>query len=273
MPALLALASACTFGVADFLGGLATRRASVAVVTLITNISGGLLALVLVVMIDGRWGGAALGWGAAGGLAGLVGLMLLYEGLAGGPNRLVSPLSAIVAATVPVVVGVATGDRPDGFAIAGLGLIPVAVWLLAGGDLRLSDASLRPVSLAVGAGLGFGAFFVLLAQTPDDAGAVPLLAARVTSVTALLVAAAIIRPSPPPLRTAGIAVSAGALDMTANGFFLWSTLDGELAIVGALVSLFPATTVLLAVVVLGERLDRRQTAGLALAIGAAALLS
>ncbi|NND76141.1 MAG: EamA family transporter [Ilumatobacter sp.] len=273
MPALLALASACTFGVADFLGGRATRQASVAVVTLITNISGGLLALVLVLAIDGRWSAGAVAWGAAGGLAGLVGLVLLYEGLASGPNRLVSPLSAIVAASVPVAVGVALGDRPDTLAIAGLGLIPVAVWLLAGGDLGFADASLRPIALAVGAGLGFGAFFSLLAQTPDDAGAVPLLVARVASVTALIVAAAILRPAAPPRTAAGVAVAAGTLDMTANGFFLWATLDGELAIVGALVSLFPATTVLLAVTFLGERLDRKQAAGLALAVGAAALLS
>lgn len=273
MPALLALAAACTFGVADFLGGLATRRAPVAVVTLISNVAGLALAIVLVVTIDGRWSFGAIGWGAGGGLAGLVGLLLLYQGLASGPNRLVSPLSAIVAATVPVVVGVALGDRPDALAVVGLGVTPIAVWLLAGGDMGLADAPLRPVAMAVGAGLGFGTFFVLIAQTPDDAGAVPLLAARATSVTVLIVAAVVLQPAAPPIRAGGIAVAAGALDMSANGLFLWSTLDGALAIVGALVSLFPATTVLLAVALLGERLDRKQSAGLALAVGAAALLS
>jgi uncharacterized membrane protein len=97
--------------------------------------------------------------------------------------------------------------------------------------------------------------------------------ARATSVTVLIVATLATRPATPAGSTVGIAVASGALDMTANGLFLWSTLDGELAIVGALVSLFPATTVLLAVTFLNERLNRKQALGLALAVTAAALLS
>lgn len=273
MPALLALAAACTFGVADFLGGLATRKAAVVAVTLTTNLAGAVFAVVLVLTIDGSWTARAIGWGAIGGLAGLVGLVLLYQGLAEGPNRLVSPLSAVVAAIVPVVVGVSLGDRPGTLAIVGLGVAPIAIWLVAGGDIGLAHGSRRPLALGIGAGLGFGAFFTLLAQTPDDAGAVPLLAARATSVTILVVAALVTRPATPAPSVLAVAIVAGALDMTANGFFLWSTLDGDLAIVGALVSLFPATTVLLAVAFLGERLDRKQTTGLALAITAAAFLS
>ncbi len=273
MPALLAIAAACTFGVADFLGGLSTRRAAVVAVTLLTNLAGAALAVVLVVVIDGAWTMRAVAWGAVGGLAGLVGLVLLYQGLAEGPNRLVSPLSAVVAAAVPVIVGVTLGDRPGSVAIAGICVVPIAVWLVAGGDIGLAGASKRPLALGVGAGLGFGTFFVLLAQSPGDAGAVPLLMARVASVTVLIIATVVSRPSIPARSTVGIALAAGTLDMTANGLFLWSTLDGELAIVGALVSLFPATTVLLAVAILGERLDRKQTIGLVLAVTAAALLS
>jgi drug/metabolite transporter (DMT)-like permease len=273
MPALLALASACTFGVADFLGGVATRRTHVVAVTWLTNVAGAALAFVLVLVVEGRWSAGAIVWGGLGGICGLAGLLLLYQGLAIGPNRLVSPLSAVIAAVVPVVVGVASGDRPGTLAIGGLCLAPIAVWLVAGGDFRLAGASRVPLLLGVGAGLGFGTFFAVLAQAPDDAGAVPLLAARVVSVSVLTIAAVVVRPSPPSAAALGVAVAAGALDMTANGFFLWSTLDGELAIVGALVSLFPATTVLLAVLVLGERLDRSQLAGLGLAITAAALLS
>ena len=273
MPALLALAAACTFGVADFLGGLATRRAAVVAITLATNLAGGTLALVLVFVIDGAWTTESIAWGAAGGFAGLIGLVLLYQGLADGPNRLVSPLSAVVAAAVPVAVGVSLGDRPSMLATAGLSLAPVAIWLVAGGDLRMIGTSKRPLALGIGAGLGFGTFFALLAQTPDDAGAVPLLAARATSVAILIILAIATRPAKPTVPTLGVALAAGTLDMTANGLFLWSTLDGDLSVVGALVSLFPATTVLLAVAFLGERLDRKQVAGLALAIAVAALLS
>ena len=169
MPALLALAAACTFGVADFLGGLCTRRAAVVAVTLTTNLAGAALAIVLVSTIGGAWTPGAIGWGAVAGLAGLIGLVLLYQGLADGPNRLVSPLSAVIAAIVPVAVGVTLGDRPDTLAIAGLAVAPIAIWLVAGGDLRMTDTSRRPVLLGVGAGLGFGTFFALIAQTPDDA--------------------------------------------------------------------------------------------------------
>jgi len=273
MPALLALAAACTFGVADFLGGLATRKAAVVAVTLITNVAGAALAVLLVFIIDGAWTASAIGWGAIGGFAGLVGLVLLYQGLADGPNRLVSPLSAVVAAAVPVAVGVSLGDRPGGLAIVGLCVAPIAIWLVAGGDLKMVGASKRPLALGIGAGLGFGTFFAFLAQTPDDAGAVPLLAARTTSVSILIIAAMFSRPSKPAPSILAVGLVAGALDMTANGLFLWSTLDGDLAIVGSLVSLFPATTVLLAVAFLGERLDRKQLAGLAFAVAAAALLS
>ena len=273
MPALLALAAACTFGVADFLGGLATRKAAVVAVTLTTNVAGAVLALVLVWMIDGAWTAQAVVWGAISGVAGLFGLVLLYQGLADGPNRLVSPLSAVIAAAVPVAAGVSLGDRPNALAVVGLCIAPIAIWLVAGGDLKMLGSSKRPLAFGVGAGLGFGTFFVLLAQTPDDAGAVPLLAARLTSVAILIVAAMILRPGKPAPSVLPIAVVGGALDMTANGLFLWSTLDGELAVVGALVSLYPATTVLLAVAFFGERLDRKQLAGLALAVATAALLS
>jgi drug/metabolite transporter (DMT)-like permease len=273
MSAFLALGSAATFGVADFVGGIATKRSSVVAVTLLTNIAGGIVAVIVLAVVGGEWSVPAVVWGALGGACGLAGLLLLYSGLAIGPNRLVSPLSAVVAAVVPVVVGVALGDRPDALAVTGLLLTPVAVWMLAGGDVRLVGADRRPVVLAVGAGLGFGLFFALVAQVPDGSGAVPLLTARAVSVTMLLAASIVLKPPFPTRTWVGVSMVGGSLDMTANGLFLWSTRTGDLAIVGALVSLFPATTVLLAVTVLGERLTRSQFGGLALAVGAAALLS
>lgn len=273
MPALLALASAATFGVADFLGGLATRKAHVVAVTLLTNLAGAFVALILLGLVGGDWSAATVGWGAAGGLCGLAGLVLLYSGLAIGLNKLVSPISAVIAAVVPVVSGLALGDRPDRLAIIGLLVTPAAVWMLAGGGFRLGGVTRRPLLLAAGAGLGFGFFFTFLAQVPAGSGAVPLLTARGVSVTVLVIAAIMIRPQLPAATWCSVSVVAGSLDMTANGLFLWSTREGELAIVGALVSLFPVTTVLLAVLTLGERLTRSQISGLALALCAAALLS
>lgn len=273
MPALLALASAMTFGVADFLGGRAAHRSPLLMVTLLSNVAGGVMAVVLLVIVGGDWTAAAVGWAAVGGVCGLGGLLLLYQGLASGPNRLVSPLSAVIAAVIPVVVGIGTGERPGALAIAGLALVPVAVWLVAGGDIRAVGAERTPVLLALGAGVGFGLFFVALAQVPDGGGAVPLVVARATSVTLLAVAVVTSptvrgRPTSPL-----IPLLAGLLDMTANGLFLWASRDGDLAVVGALVSLFPVTTVALARFVLDERLTRSQIAGVGTAVLAAALLS
>lgn len=273
MAAILALASAATFGIADFLGGLSSRKASAVAVAFLTNLSGAVLALVVLALVGGEWSASAILWGMAGGVCGLVGLILLYSGLAIGPNKLVSPVSAIVAALVPVSVGISLGDRPDRLAILGLGLAAPAIWLLAGGGLSAGSPDRRPLLLAVGAGIGFGTFFTFIAQVPDGSGAVPLLTARIASVVILAVVVARARPSFPQRPWLAVSALAGTLDMTANGLFLWSTRDGDLAIVGALVSLFPATTVLLAVVVLHERLSRSQMGGLVLAVGAAALLA
>ena len=273
MSALLALASAGTFGVSDFLGGRATRSASVVSVTLLTNFAGLVIALALMFVLDGEWTAQAFAWGAVAGVGGVLGLVLLYQGLADGPNRLVSPLSAVISAIAPIIAGLLLGERPGTLAILGLIIAPAAIWLVAGGDLKVTEQSRRPLAFGIGAGIGFGTFFVLLAQAPDDAGAVPLVAARIASLLVLMVVASRTRPEVPALPATGLALVAGVIDMTANGFFLWATLDGDLAVVGALTSLFPATTVLLAIAFLGERLDRKQAVGLLLAIATAALLS
>lgn len=273
MPALLALLSAGTFGVADFLGGQSARHAHVVAVTALTNLGGGAVAVLVLAVIGGEWSTSAVLWGATSGLCGLAGLMLLYTGLAVGPNKLVSPTAAVVAAAVPVTVGVATGDRPGLLAALGLVLVVPAIWLLAGGELDVRGADREPLLLAIGAGLGFGTFFTLLAQAPDGSGGVPLLVARVASFSAVAVVVLVRRPAPPSPQWAGVALLGGSIDMVANGFFLWSTRDGDLAIVGALVSLFPATTVLLAIVFLHERLTRSQLGGLGLALLAAMMVS
>lgn len=274
MPALLALAAAAVFGAADFTGGYATRRLPVLSVTLVTNAVGVVVAGLLVVLVDGTMSTAAVTWAAAAGLGGLAGVVFLYLGLARGPNRLVSPLAAVVAALIPVIVGLASGDRPDVLAVVGLALVGPAIWLVAGGDRIHLGTNRTAFGLAAAAGLGFGLFFTLLAQTPDDAGAIPLLVSRVASTLVLLgVVVGRREAASLDVRSLPLPVLAGTLDMSANALYLWSTIDGELAIVGALTNLFPVTTVLLAITILGERLTRAQTTGLILAVAAAALLS
>ncbi len=274
MPALLALTAAAFSGTADFVGGYATRRTPVLTVTLISNVVGVTMALGLVVVMGGAWTPAGIGWGAVGGACGLLGLLFLYLGLAGGPNRLVSPLSVVLAAAIPVAFGLATGDHVDQRVVTGLLLAPFAIWLVAGGaatsraghETRCASPSERVWASDCSS--------PVLAQTPDDAGP-RCLSSR-------------LEPPRPPFsscrrfdsgptefrgRAIGLPVLTGVLDMTANGLFLWSSLDGDLSVVGALVSLFPVTTILLALAVLHERLSRSQAIGLGLAVGSATLLS
>lgn len=262
------------FGIADFAGGVASRKVNVLTVTLISNIVGAIAAGVLVLVFGGRMSIGAVAWGAAAGGVGVVGLVMLYSGLATGPARLVSPLSGVIAALIPVLVGLAVGERPGRLAIVGLVLAPPAIWLVAGGGAV--RASSRAIGLAIGAGVGFGVFFVLLARTPGDGGAVPLLAARLGS-TALLASVTLARGSDRAVagrrRTVALAAATGAVDMAANGLFLWASRLGALSVVGALTSLYPVSTVILAVVVFRERLTRAQAFGLVIAVTSAALLS
>lgn len=274
MPALLALISAAAFGAADFAGGFATRKTSVLNVTLVTNTVGVVLAAGLVAILGGTWTVETLAWGAAGGICGLIGLSLLFLGLASGPNRVISPLSAVLSAVLPVAVGLTTGDRPDSAAIVGLILTPLAIWLVAGGDSHIDAASRKSLGYGIGAGIGFGLFITCIAQAPEGSGALPLLAARTASSTLVILVVLLKgRPKEFPKSAITIAAIAGSIDMVANGLFLWSSREGDLAVVGALVALYPATTILLAIILLHERLNKAQAVGLVLAITAAVLLS
>jgi drug/metabolite transporter (DMT)-like permease len=274
---LLALASAVVYGAADFCGGLASRRASSFAVVAVSQAAGLVVLLLLLPWLGGDVTVADLAWGAGAGLAGAVGLVLFYRALAEGVMSVVAPVTAVAAAAVPVLVGVAFGERLGVVAALGIALALVAVVLVSAEDglsslLRARPGSLTPALLA---GASFGLFFVLLDRTDDDAGLTPLVAARVMSVGFVLVLALstgqslrIPRDALPTVLLAGIG------DMTANGLFLLATQQGgQLAIVGVLASLYPASTVLLAQVVLRERLVGTQVAGLAAAVAAVALIA
>jgi drug/metabolite transporter (DMT)-like permease len=221
---------------------------------------------------------ADIAWGAAGGVAGGVGVMLFYRALATGVMSVVAPVTAVTGAVVPVVAGLLLGERPGALALVGVGLAIAAVALLAReapGRRELPSAGrAHAFVLAFGAGLGFGAFFVLLDQTGDDAGLWPLVASR--SVTfaiavslALLTARAVVPRGDALTPTLGT----GVLDMSANVLFLLANREGLLALVAVITSLYPASTIALAQIFLGERLARHQLLGLALAAVAVVLIA
>lgn len=286
MHLFLALVAAATWGASDFVGGLIGRRVSGTSVAFASQLVGlGGLAL-LAPLAGGSPDGGDAAWGAASGLGGAAGVALLYHGLAVGQMSVVAPLTAVGSATIPVGFGLLTGERPSAAALAGVVLALVAVGVLCSfgpQEEHASEEDLRParrkaktagLASGVAAGIGFGVFFICLGRTGDGAGMWPLLAARVVSVTLLAgVTLASGRALLPGERTGPAVVLTGVLDVTANAAFLLASRRGLLSIVSLLASLYPAATVVLARVVLRERLSTAQAAGLAGAAGAVALIA
>jgi uncharacterized membrane protein len=275
MAALLALCSAGVYGIGDFFGGLASRRASANAVVLASHAVGLALVVLTLPFVDGVLRGGDLVLGAGAGLAGAAGVGFLYRGLSVGPMGLVAPVTALLAAAVPVGVGLATGDDPSAPALVGMALALVAIVLVSaegGGTWRPSDPTV--VVFALMAGLGFGTFFVVISHAGDDAGTWPLLAARGASVTVLgsLALAGRIEHRVPRAALPHTAV-AGALDVTANLLYLLAVREGLLSVVGLLSSLYPVSTVVLARIVLGERFVAVQRAGMVVAITATVLMT
>ena len=277
MAVVLALASAVVYGASDFLGGLASRKTSVFGVVALSQLSGLIALLALLPWLGGPVGAADLAWGGAAGLAGAAGLVVFFRALAGGVMSVIAPVTAVTAAAVPVLVGLLAGNRIGVWAAAGIALALTAVVLVsAEGGLRALRAA-RPASLAPAlvAGAAFGLFFVLLDRTSQTSGLTPLVAARMASVALVVLVATAGRQSLRVTRPAlPLVALSGVGDMSANGLFLLATQqEGQLAITGVLASLYPVSTVLLAQVLLRERLVGAQVAGLAAAVVAVVLIT
>ena len=276
MAALLALSSALTYGIGDFCGGLAARRSSAAAVLLWSHVVGLALLATGAVIVGGDPTRGDVAIGALSGLAGAAGVGLLYQALAIGPMSAVAPVTALLAGAVPVVAGVAQGERPGLAAIVGMVLGLVAVVLVSaegGGSFRPQDP--RAVTFALGAGLGFGLFFVALSHTGDDSGLWPLVGARSASVTCttLLALSGVISAVIPRGPARPLAAGAGALDALANLCYLLAVREGVLSVLSVLTALYPVSTVVLARVVLRERFAPMQRVGMAVAIPAAVLMA
>jgi drug/metabolite transporter (DMT)-like permease len=266
------LLSALVWGAGDFFGGLATRRARPFSVVLVAEVAGALLlALAALLLLQPLPPPTDLGWSAGAGLAGAVGLLALYTALAGGHMGIVAPISAVVAAVVPIVVGAMLEGLPTPTQLAGFGVALGAVWLLSSSGER--SASARDLRLALLAGLGFGFYFVLIDRTGAVGGFWNLAFARTVAALALLLLMLLLRhPLLPPRDVLPINVLNGSLDAGGNLFFLLAAQTGRLDVASVLSSLYPGTTVLLAWLVLGERLNRPQAAGVAAALAAIVLI-
>jgi drug/metabolite transporter (DMT)-like permease len=273
MEIVLAIAAAFAYGISDFGGGVLTKRMHVLVVFFLSQVVGlvVLLGAIAVVRDALSWPGVA--WGAAAGVAGVVGTSLLYQGLAIGRMSVVAPITGVLGAGVPVAFGLATGDQPGALALAGMALGLVAVVVITRTpDQEPIQTSRQAVWCAVGAGLGFGTFYVLLQRSPADSGLWPMLGTRVSLVVLLVAVLLVLRLPPRPER--GMVtrlVALGLVNLAADMLFLFATRQGLLSIVAVLTSLYPAVTIGLAAIVLRERVARVQLVGL-LAAGVAVVL-
>jgi drug/metabolite transporter (DMT)-like permease len=278
MAVILGLLAAVTYGTADFLGGLATKRNTVLRVVLLSQVAGLLIYLAAIPLLpEGRFTARAWVWGTAAGAAGAVGIGFLYRGLARGRMSVVAPITAVVSVTIPVAVGLGLGERPTGVQLAGVAAAVLAVTLVStapepGAQRRASGST--GVLDALASGVGIGLFLVTLSRTGEASGPWPLVASRLMSVVIFGLAMLVARHGLRPERgTGGLVVGAGVLDVTANLLYLLGTRAGLVSIVAVLTSLYPAATVVLARVVLKERLSVWQLAGLAVAMAGVVLIS
>ncbi|MEB0004887.1 MULTISPECIES: EamA family transporter [unclassified Cryobacterium] len=319
LTALVGLAGALIYGSADFLGGLAAKRLSSVLVTAVAASSGLLVLLVALPFVGGVWSPDAVLWGALSGVTGAIAISLLYACLAIGPMSILSPLTAVVSAVVPMTAGLVGGERLAPVGYAALGLALVAVVLV---GFVPEKGAVRPTTLgvlmAIGSGVMIGAFLILIDLTPDDSGLVPLVlnravnAAIMFSIVGVLAVVAARRrrvlagagstgvavagfgatdataratdPAAVPAHTGrrsrstltiGLTLAAvcGLVDVAANFLLLIGIRIGDLSVISVLTAMYPAGTILLAAVVLRERIAPVQWVGLGLALAAAAMLA
>jgi drug/metabolite transporter (DMT)-like permease len=294
MVVLLGLAAAVLYGSGDFLGGMATRRAHVLTVLTLVETAGVIVALAAAVVSGGPASLPGLAWGFSAGVIGGLGLIIFYVGLAAGPMSVVAPVSGLVGTVLPVAVALAEGERPGIGVYAGALLCLVAIVLVSSASQTDDPGHTgrahpprrlgRAIAYGTASGVSFGLFFLLI-RTAGQSGEVwPVAAGRMGELAIVLAAAAVLRPG--LLRGLGrgkgggvgggirvgirvgiplAAVSAGVIDVVANLCYVAATRIGAFGLAVVLASLYPGVTVLLARVVLGERLRWIQRVGLGLA--------
>ena len=306
---VIGLVAALIFGAADFLGGMATKRMSALRVTAITAAAGLVVLLAAMPFIGGEWSWNAVLLGALSGVTGAAAISLLYASLAIGPMSILSPLTAVVSALLPMLVGQVRGERFLFIGYVAIGVALIAVVLV--GFVPEKDAvrpSAKALAMAVGSGTMIGAFMIIIDATPDDSGLVPLILNR--AVNAAIMVTVIggvalvswqrrarlessVFTAYGPATAAGpgasdrfgrmrmdgwrgavlLAVAGGVIDAFANALLLLGLRLGELTVMSVLTALYPAGTIILAAIVLRERIARVQIVGLVLALVAAGMLS
>jgi len=269
--AVFGLASAASFGIADFSGGIASKRAHVFGVLTVARACGLAFMLAMAgITHEPLPSTRALLWACAAGLVGGLALPALYHALAIGKMGIAAPVTSVLSAALPVVVAALTEGLPHPLQIGGLVLALVALWFIS-----RPEGKIRPqgLGLALFAGLGFGSFLVFMRQASTDAVYWPLAAALATSLVLAVIILVAQRGSLPGVGVLPVVFAAGALDTFGNFFFILASQRGRLDVAAVLSSLYPAVTVLLARLLLKERITAIQTAGMTAALIAVPLIA
>jgi len=276
VPIVLGLASALAWGAADFTGGLASRRTNVYGVVIVAE-AVGMVLVAATAFVTGEpipplqtWL-----WGGASGLTGGVGLLILYRSLSSGRMSVAAPVSAVIAAIIPVLVGAFVDGLPGLWTFVGIILALAAVWLISRGEGGETAAiRLNEIYLPLLAGMTFGMFFVFMHQASRDSTLWPIVASRLASTISILGYALVMRqPWIPERKQWPIIALSSLLDVSGNGFYVLGGQVGRLDVAAVLGSLYPGSTVALARLVLKERITRLQMIGILAALMAIVLIA
>lgn len=272
--AACALGASIAWGVGDFLGGLKSRTIHLLVVLLLAQVSG-LIGIGLIVALAGNGPpGASVLWAAPAGLCGALGLAAFYRGMAVGSISIVAPIAAI-AAVVPVVFGIATGDDVSAAQLAGFALALAGVALASferheSGDVKVAAG----VPWAIAAVIGFGGYYVPMHEASEQDFLWAALVFRASAAIIALAAWLVLRPSLAAARgSLGAIALIGLMDTAGNTLFAAASSQGEVSVVSVLATLYPVTTVALAAIVLSERVNRLQGVGVIAALTGVVLIS
>jgi len=273
--ALLALISSLSWGVADFVGGLAARRAGTAQVLAVSYPAGAVVITIFALtIIPGELSTELIGYALLTGVIGSIAIALLYAALVRGQMGIVSPITAVMSGAIPVVVGVFRGEQPTAWAYLGMAFAVVAVILVSRESQHHGKTPPIAIMLAIASGVAIGLYLTALGVAPKDSGVwVATLGRWVSTVIMITVVVFVVRSFNRSAFPWLLAIAAGVLDAVANGLFQLASQRGLLSVVAVLGSLYPAATVVLARVVIKERMNAIQGVGVVLALGAAGLLA
>jgi drug/metabolite transporter (DMT)-like permease len=278
LAAALALTSALCYGVSDYIGGVLSKTRSVWSVAAASQVTAGLGTALVAIVVPGEPTAADFAWGVLAGLGGAFGIIFLYRGLSRGRMSVVAPISGVGAAVIPVVVGIAGGERPTLLIWLGIAIAFPAIYLIPQVDAEeeTHGGPPRPSAASDGilAGIGFGVIFAAVGQMGKNSGFLPLSLEEVVNGAVVALAAILLRQQWRPSGRRDVPVYAfGLLSTVAMVSFLIATRHGLLSVVSVIASLYPASTVAMAAVLLDERLARLQIVGLALAAVAVVLIA